>query len=187
MSKHNVNSMRFYFCTWSGHLPQVCCCSLQIASYIMSAISIALSLIEYLNAEEKTKTISMISLIFNSILLAIYIYAITAKKFSLSYIIWIVITIFDIVLFGICIIGLSIILSQPYLVIKKTLLISSLIISALFTIFLNLVIYSTVKSLGIQQETLSTDQSIRMTQELNTTKPNSNLPSKFYPDSKLEP
>lgn len=158
MSEQQANRMSFLFFCGSGKAKSVCCCTLRTGSYVLSVLSILIYLITLFSNNNKSSPIfSIVMAIIKLIIQIVFIISICKFNFQMSYFVWIVDTIFTYITIigGILIAVLTIVAggsvgSSAAGVIAFVVVI--LILTLAIVIYLNYVIYSVSKTIGLNQK-----------------------------------
>lgn len=158
MSEAQAQRMSFLFCCGSGRASKVCCCTLRTGSYILSVIIILLyvaSLVSQ-NKNSTNETLSIIMVVIKIIIQILFIVSVSTKNFQLSFIVWIIDSIFTyLTLIGLVVVTILFIhaggqAGADSLGVVITAVILLLLIMVV-VLYLNYVIYSVSKIIGLNK------------------------------------
>jgi hypothetical protein len=163
MSEQQANRMSFMFFWSKGKANKVCCCTLKTGSYIINIITLVLLCISLLsNKGNVSPVINYIVLAIRIIVQILFLVSVYKFNFSLSFIVWIIDTIFTYI-FTVAVVILIILVAfyggnvsaqgvsaGGVIIVTVIILLSALVL----VLYLNYVIYSVSKTIGLNQREL---------------------------------
>lgn len=154
MSESQAQRMSFLFCCGSGRADKVCCCTLRTGSYILSVIITLLYIFSLFGGSKNSssnQTFNIIIIVIKILIQIMFIVSVCKLNFQLSYIVWIIDTIFT----YITALGLVILMillfsagAAPSVVVIYTIFILLILV---FVFYLNYIIYSVSKTIGLNK------------------------------------